>query len=83
MRSSDGERNGRKTGTVRDLPTKRNLQREFTSPAASHTGGGGRGEYEGVSSPNTQRHGENASRERDLHDDLELRRERVLRSELR
>jgi hypothetical protein len=83
VRSSDGDKNGRKSGTVRDLPTKRNLQSEFTTPAASHTGGGGGGEYGDVSSPNKQRKGADASRERDLRDDLEQKRERIMRSELR
>lgn len=83
MRSSDGERDRRKTGTFRDLPTKRNLQSEFTTPAVSRTSGDGKRVSEDVSSPNKQRQCLDATRERDLRDALEQKRERDLHSELR
>ena len=52
VRSSEGERHRKMTGTVRDLPTKRNLQNEFTTPTVSRTGEEGKGVFEDNGSPN-------------------------------
>lgn len=83
VRSSDGEQSRRKMGSVRDLPTKRNLHNEFNTPAASRTGEVGKGLNVGVDTPNKQAQKVDITRERDLREETEQKREKDLRSELR
>lgn len=83
VRSSEGERHRKMTGTVRDLPTKRNLQNKFTTPTVSRTGEEGKGVFEDTGSQNKQKQSMETTRERDLCGDLEQKRERDLRSESR
>ena len=82
VRSSEGDMNMRRTGSVRDLPTKRNLQRELNKPADSRTGGGDKGDYGDVTSPNKQRHRPAEPQGKDLREALEQKREQDMRFEL-
>lgn len=61
----------RRAGFVRDLPTKRNLNREFNTPADSRTCVEGGYEHGEVTSPNKQRHRPADLRGKDVRDDLE------------
>lgn len=82
-RSSDGDMGKKRPGSVRDLPTKRNLSKDFGTPAHSRTGGGVSVDNGEVSSPNKQKLGTDEPRSKDLRDKLEQKRERELRNELR
>lgn len=75
-RSSDGDMGRRIFGSVRDLPTKRNLNKEFNTPADSRTGVEGKHDQGEVSSPNKQRHRPADLRGKDLRDTLEQKREK-------
>ncbi|KAE8807596.1 hypothetical protein D1007_16138 [Hordeum vulgare] len=83
VRPSEGTESWKRTRSVRDLPTKHNLNGEFNNPAASCTGGGGRMDQEDVSSPNKPRDGPAASEGKDLKEELGQKRERDICYELR
>lgn len=78
-----GDTGRRSTGYVRNIPTRRNMNGEFHGSADSRTGGGDKQEGEEVNSPSKDRHRPVEQRGRDLQDDLEMRRERNMRNDLK
>ncbi|KAM3348890.1 hypothetical protein ACQJBY_022228 [Aegilops geniculata] len=76
------QRNQAEQVRVRDIPTKRNLNTEFSQSAENRTGGQSRPRDGEVNSPRRDKMKSGAGREHDLRESLEMRREQILRDKL-